>query len=383
MNQQNETYFATPQRVTGQDLQQQIELTNQHPIMNELLKTVSGLIAILNEHRQIVSLNKAYLESLGFDSIYDVIGMRPGESIECIHAREMPGGCGTSEYCSSCGAAIAIVTSLAEKKEIQQKCAITLRKHGVIKEICLLVSCSPFSLEGQDFLLVFLHDITAEERRLNLERIFFHDINNLIFSLMGNIHCLKKDYSNEPKIKTIHQLTSRLASELAVQKTLLHNRYEDYPTNPDAFTIQQLFNDLYESASRHPAAFQKTILVSAEGSNIQLITDYALLSRILNNLVINALEAAEKGDSIRLAAISENDTVTISVWNRQYIAGAVARRVFQSHFSTKKQSGRGFGTYSAKLFGEKVLKGNVYFHTSEEEGTTFFIQLPTKINSSR
>jgi len=174
-----------------------------------------------------------------------------------------------------------------------------------------------------------------------------------------------------------------LASELAVQKTLLHNQYEDYPTNPDAFTIQKIFNDLYESASRHPAAYQKTILVSAEGSNIQMITDYALLYRILNNLVINALEATEVGDSIRLAATSGNDTVTISVWNRQFIAEPVARRVFQSHFSTKKQSGRGFGTYSAKLFGEKVLQGKVYFHTSEEEGTTFFIQLPIKINSSQ
>ena len=33
-------------------------------------------------------------------------------------------------------------------------------------------------------------------------------------------------------------------------------------------------------------------------------------------------------------------------------------------------------TYSMKLFGEQYLKGKVWFSTSEDKGTTFFISVP-------
>jgi sensor histidine kinase regulating citrate/malate metabolism len=37
--------------------------------------------------------------------------------------------------------------------------------------------------------------------------------------------------------------------------------------------------------------------------------------------------------------------------------------------------GRGIGTYSMKLFGEKYLKGKVWFTSSAENGTSFFFEL--------
>ena len=35
----------------------------------------------------------------------------------------------------------------------------------------------------------------------------------------------------------------------------------------------------------------------------------------------------------------------------------------------------GLGTYSMKLFGEKYLKGKVWFESSKEKGTIFFIEI--------
>lgn len=52
-----------------------------------------------------------------------------------------------------------------------------------------------------------------------------------------------------------------------------------------------------------------------------------------------------------------------------------ARKIFTRNFTTKQQIGHGLGTYSMKLFGEKVLGGNVAFSTSESEGTTFRLTL--------
>jgi len=50
-------------------------------------------------------------------------------------------------------------------------------------------------------------------------------------------------------------------------------------------------------------------------------------------------------------------------------------QLFKRSFSTKG-IGRGIGTYSMKLFGEKYLKGRVGFESTEENGTTFFIEIP-------
>lgn len=54
----------------------------------------------------------------------------------------------------------------------------------------------------------------------------------------------------------------------------------------------------------------------------------------------------------------------------------IRRRVFQRHFSTKAGAGRGYGTYSMKLFGEGYLRGQVWFESTDSLGTVFSLKLP-------
>jgi sensor histidine kinase regulating citrate/malate metabolism len=48
--------------------------------------------------------------------------------------------------------------------------------------------------------------------------------------------------------------------------------------------------------------------------------------------------------------------------------------MFKRSFTTKG-IGRGLGTYSMKLLGEKYLKGKVGFESSKQNGTTFYIEI--------
>ena len=54
----------------------------------------------------------------------------------------------------------------------------------------------------------------------------------------------------------------------------------------------------------------------------------------------------------------------------------VQLQMFQRSFSTKGQPGRGIGTYSMKLLGERYLGGQVQFDSRPPEGTTFTLSLP-------
>jgi signal transduction histidine kinase len=60
------------------------------------------------------------------------------------------------------------------------------------------------------------------------------------------------------------------------------------------------------------------------------------------------------------------------------MAPEVQARIFQRSFSTKAQRGRGLGTYSMKLLGERYLGGAVSFVSAAGTGTVFSVTLPSR-----
>ena len=127
---------------------------------------------------------------------------------------------------------------------------------------------------------------------------------------------------------------------------------------------------------RHPAAYGKTLDEKWPEENIKLETDALLVSRVLGNMIINALGASAEGATVRITTRVEPGHITWEIWNNGFIPADVQKRVFQWHFSTKATFGRGLGTSSIKLFGERYLKGKVSFDSSESNGTTFRFWLP-------
>ena len=89
--------------------------------------------------------------------------------------------------------------------------------------------------------------------------------------------------------------------------------------------------------------------------------------------------ANQKVNDLLFKLVIATAAVTFLVWNRVCIPDEVALRIFQRHFSTKEESGRGLGTFAMKLLGERVLGGQVSFTSTEQDGTTFRFRLPTKI----
>ena len=140
--------------------------------------------------------------------------------------------------------------------------------------------------------------------------------------------------------------------------------------------VQQIIYELLDLFATHPAATDKDIAVLGTVPNLSLDTDIALVLRVLTNMLTNALEATDQGGEAQLRIDHTDDAITFSVWNRAAIPEDLALRVFQRHFSTKRGSGRGIGTYAMTLIGEGLLGGKVEFSTSPEAGTTFRFTLP-------
>lgn len=369
------TYFATAERTAEKDLNLEIEIISNSEVMTGLLQTVSGLLAILDENRQIVALNESLLEMLGIEDPHEALGMRPGEVLKCIHSDTEPGGCGTSRMCATCGAAISIVTSLKHDKPVERICALSVKRSGKKSEMSLLVHSHTIRIDAQRFVLLFLQDITRQQQRAALERTFFHDINNMLGALVVASEYLAKNQGMD-MAKSVHQIAMRLNKEVAIQRCISLNDSQDYIPVWDKYSSATIFEDMQTFFKNHPIAQDKEIAYSNNCPEAWIRTDIALLHRVLTNMILNALEATDLHSSIKVWLDRNDDYYIFEVWNAQEIPEKIRGRIFQRNFSTKEQDGRGIGTFSMKLFGEDLLGGKVSFTSSKEEGTIFQLAIP-------
>ena len=107
-----------------------------------------------------------------------------------------------------------------------------------------------------------------------------------------------------------------------------------------------------------------------------MTTDVRLLARVLSNMLRNALEATDAGGVVTVRCQKRDGRVRFEVNNQAVMPKNVQMQVFQRSFSTKAAIGRGVGTHSMKLLGERYLHGTVGFSSQAAEGTTFWIELP-------
>ncbi len=370
-----ETHFAPPERATKKELLAEIEIMTTNPFVSGLLLSINGLLAVVDEHRQVVAANNSLLKMLNIDDPEDVLGLRPGKVLNCIHAEKDPAGCGTTKFCSTCGAAIAIVSSLNQNKPIERTCALSAARDGQNIDIMLLVKSHPINIDKKRFLLLFLQDITQQHQRAALERTFFHDINNMLVVLIGGTELLANDNPSE-LIQNIHTTSIRIHKEIEIQRRLSQSHTATYQPMRYEVSTQKIVAELKSFFANHPVARKKNIEFLGNYPDISINTDISLLSRVLSNMTINAFEATNENGVVKIWLELKDGFLTFNVWNAQEIPQEIAIRIFQRNFSTKEKEGRGIGTFSMKLFGETYLGGKVDFETSLEEGTVFKFSLP-------
>jgi signal transduction histidine kinase len=103
-----------------------------------------------------------------------------------------------------------------------------------------------------------------------------------------------------------------------------------------------------------------------------------LLSRVLGNMIRNAIEASSPGETVTIGCFGKDDKIHFWVHNPAYMPEGIGLQVFDRSFSTKG-AGRGLGTYSAKYPTEKYLAGEISYTSSEEQGTTFTAVYPLSL----
>ncbi|HUJ08421.1 MAG TPA: PAS domain-containing sensor histidine kinase [Verrucomicrobiae bacterium] len=373
------TEFAAATRVEGEELQRQVDIASRIPRLNELYDAVADIVLILNRHRQIVYANKTVEDIFKLTDRSVVYGLRPGEALNCQHCDETPGGCGTTRFCSQCGAVKAILSALRGVKAAEE-CHL-LRNSGT-DALDLRVVSTPFKFENELFTICVATDISQEKRLQVLERTFLHDISNTLTVLTGvaDFAAQTGSLDDDELIRELHLGVQRMTDEVNGHKELLAAENGDLPIHPSSLhslSVLQEAVDLYRGLE---IARTRTIQIDLASANVPLSTDRTQLTRILGNMLKNALEASPPGAGVWAGCEFDGDShVSFWVKNSQVMPREVQLQVFNRSFSTKG-SGRGIGTYSIKLLCERYLQGKASFVTSSEAGTTFKVTLPLALD---
>lgn len=350
----------------------------QIPALVEFLNTVPSFFLVLNDHREIIYANHAFLKFIKPENKFAVIGKKPGDALNCINSKETPEGCGASEVCKTCGALDVINRALLNGERADNECNI---KDIWGNSFDFKVWSSPYMVGNETFTLFSIADISDQKRREILERAFFHDIMNSIGGLKGFAELLSEFPEEATEYKDIILLlTERIIDEINSHKLLITAEQGELKIEPLYVSTVQFMAELVNFFKMHNVAIGKEIILDRRSVAGVLFTDSTILRRVMINMLKNALEATDIGGIVSLGVDKTENGFSFWVHNDSVLSSLVRLQIFKRSFSTKG-AGRGIGTYSMKLFGEQYLKGKVGFETSSELGTKFYLDLPESILS--
>ena len=351
-------------------------LISYQELLFQFLQHLPYYALILDCNRKIICSNRKFLADHDVPETGTLFNQGPGDVFQCENAEEA--GCGNSPNCIFCGIYRTLEESRKNMAVVTNSCKLFARKDEFIKAYDFIARCSPVRTKNETVYLLTLSDVSAENRKQSLEKIFFHDVLNMVNGLKGLISYMYETNTQlemNAHIEMLSSISDNLSEIICTQRDLMNAEKRELAVNFRQVSSKEIITTVVRNSLFEDQNTQNIIHVRDNNPGFSLYTDPVLLSRVLLNMVKNALEANNTKPGVTIICSQKNGFGVFSVHNHAFIEDGLAKCIFQPMFSTKGQN-RGLGTYSMRLICENYLKGKVWFDTHPESGTTFTVELP-------
>lgn len=365
-----QTRFAPPKRLPRADVEA-VSLRLKHEVLLPWFDAVPVNVLVVNQHRQIVYCNAAFRKLAHRRPGEDLVGLRPGEALGCIHSAVEEAGCGCSDFCTACGAAKAILHSLRGKKDCQV-CRMLRLLGGDESPLDLEVHTRPIRFEGQLFVLFTALDISHEKRLRYQERSFFHDLVNLAGGMTSLTRILDMQALDAESAALFADCARRILREVLYHRDVFMAEQGTLTVSLESITARPFLKGVAKDCCEAAALVRPRVRVECRCES--LLSDRRILGHVLRNMLRNAVEACESDDDeVVLSCADEDGHALLSVSNPGSIPPSIRKQLFKRYLSTKGED-RGLGTYVMRLLGEHHLGGALTFSTGPG-GTIFTLRL--------
>ncbi len=207
-----------------------------------------------------------------------------------------------------------------------------------------------------------------------------HEIKNPLTPMKLSVQYLSKAWENQPD--DFEKYLERVSKTLIEQIDQLHtiaNEFSNFAKMPQAKRTKV---DIIEKLRNTAALFDKSepdiqFIYDLSISEQSVFADPDQLVSIFNNVIKNAVQAIPnyRDGVIKISSETIESNIKISISdNGKGVSQEVMGKIFSPNFTTKS-SGMGLGLAIVKNIVENS-GGEVWFKTTENIGTTFYIQFP-------
>ena len=225
-----------------------------------------------------------------------------------------------------------------------------------------------------------------QQYRDDLTNMFVHDLRNPMTSIIGNLSLLEEEsdaFDADQKIMLSASIQSSQDVMKLLNDLLAINSIEQGTLNlkRENFDAAQW---LGERATRLEGVSQKQgvqLRLQVEPQGLSVYGDRALLTRVVDNLVTNALHYTDAGGIIRLRAQTDGDKqIKIAIQDTgKGIAPEDAARIFEKFYRASDTgthaSGLGLGLSLCQL-AVQAHGGKIWVESQKGIGSTFAFTLP-------
>jgi signal transduction histidine kinase len=214
-----------------------------------------------------------------------------------------------------------------------------------------------------------------------LSSVLTHDLKNQILSLSLLVNNMEKKFHREG----FREDAMRTLSDAVENLTNLVAKLSDPRTPTKRVREQSDLTHLVERVLQRTAkqATGKYNLTAKLTPNVSATVDGKAIERVIENLVINALEAMPDGGNLFVLTTTENNHAVISVADtgKGMTEDFMRTRLFHP-FATTKKKGIGLGLYSCRDIIEQH-GGRIDVNSQLEVGTEFRVVLPLKADEAK
>jgi len=240
------------------------------------------------------------------------------------------------------------------------------------------ISAQPLTIGGSELTMFSIRDTSQENRTRLLERAFLHDLVNAAGSIQMLIDLLTGGTSRQERaeyIKLLQVSVNRLLSEIYHEKMMLDS------TGSMPFNAHDILTALAEYYRNHHFGRNCLIEISEDAvESPKLAGDQALLVRVLDNMLRNAIEATSRGGSVTLGYRQIGGEVEFWVRNPNTISENVRAKIFHPSFPANETDRDVERPLEAKLLSE-LCGGTVVVSSDQHSGTTYSIRHPATVET--
>ena len=387
-------------------------LKEKKELLEAIYRNAPLIMMVVNAERRIQQIN-GFAEQFANRDAEEMLGLRGGEALRCLHVLDDPRGCGFGDLCRQCVIRNTVLDTLETGKTHMQVETPYYFKglDNETREFEFLMSTAPIEIKGEQMVLVTLQDITdsrqAEQEKEKLQAQLLqaqkmesvgrlaggvaHDFNNMLGVVLGHTEMALENVDPKDPLFTDLQEVRKTAERSANLTRQLLTFARKQTIEPKVIDLNETVEGMLKMLGR--LIGEDIDLSWVPGKNIAPVKmDPSQIDQILANLCVNARDAiADVGKVTIETGLAAFDQAYCDVHAGfvpgEYVMLAVSdngcgmdqetvSHLFEPFFTTK-DVGKGTGLGLATVYGAvKQNKGFINVYSEPGQGTTFRIYLP-------